>query len=362
VIWQEAALGGFADHSVLGLANLERSRLARQGRLPIPPISYLIEMSFDEAAAGHAAFSIPASAWFTNSAGLIPGGMLAPVADAALGASVGSELGPGVLFTTAELSLSFVSPARPEPGTRIVASGQAIHVGRSVGLSEAFLIAEPAGRLLAHGTTRCAIFPPLDPLPEPPAELPVLGQPAPGSDRSHPLRREIEGEELDPDEFASRGGLEILRGWVDGELPTPPLNKLTGLRPQFVAEGRSEWMLPCSRWLASPAGSVQGGFTAMLADAALTGAIFTTAPAGTAIASLDLKVNYLRPVLPDGGELLASARVTHRGRRLAVAAAELVKDEKRVALATGSAMYLPDRPADLAGEEIPGGAEEDGEG
>jgi uncharacterized protein (TIGR00369 family) len=98
----------------------------------------------------------------------------------------------------------------------------------------------------------------------------------------------------------------------------------------------------------------------MLADAALTGAIFTTAPPGTAIASLDLKVNYLRPVLPDDGELLASARVTHRGRRLAAAGSELAKDGRRVALASGSAMYLPGRPADLAGQEIPGGSEEEG--
>jgi uncharacterized protein (TIGR00369 family) len=359
-IWEEPAPGGYADRSVLGLSHLERNRAARQGRLPISPMTYLTEMAFEEVSAGNAGFSVPASPWFANAAGLIPGGMLAPVADAALGASVGTELAPGILFTTAEISLSFVSPARPEHGTRIVASGQSIHVGRSVGISEAFLLAEPEGRLLAHGTTRCAIFPPLEPLPEPPAELPVLDQTIPGSDPEHPLRRPPAGDVLGQDVFASRSGLEVLRGWVDGELPPPPLHFLTGLRPIFAAEGRAEWSLPCSRWLASPAGSVQGGFTAMLADAALTGAIFTTAPPGTAIASLDLKVNYLRPVLPDDGELLASARVTHRGRRLAAAGSELAKDGRRVALASGSAMYLPGRPADLAGQEIPGGSEEEG--
>jgi len=320
-------------------------------------MTYLTEMAFEEASAGHAAFSVPASPWFSNSAGLIPGGMLGPVADAGLGASVGTELGPGVLFTTAELSLSFVRPVRPQAGNRILASGQAIHVGRSIGLSEAFVLAEPEGRLLAHGTTRCAIFPPLDPIPEPPAELPALDYPEPGSDPAHPLRRPLQGEPLGQELFASCSGLEIVRGWIDGELPTPPLHHLTGLRPVEATEGRVEWALPCTAWLSSPAGSVQGGFTAMLADAALTGAVFTTAPPGTAIASLDLKVNYLRPVLPDGGELRAAAVATHRGRSLAVASAELTKDGDRVALATGSAMFLPGRPADLAGLEIPGGAE-----
>jgi uncharacterized protein (TIGR00369 family) len=357
-IWEEPAIGGYADRSVLGLSHLERNRAARQGLLPVSPMTYLTEMAFEDVSSGHASFSVPASRWLANSAGLIPGGALGPVADAALGASVGTELPAGILFTTAEISLSYVSPMRPHEGSRIVASGQAIHVGRSVGISEAFVLEEPAGRLLAHGTTRCAIFPPLDPIPEPPAELPPLDQAEPGSDPSHPLRRELRGESLGQDVFAARSGLEILRASIEGELPAPPLHHLTGMRPTFAAEGRVEWALPCSRWLSSPAGSVQGGFTAMLADTALTGAIFTTAPPGTAIASLDLKLNYLRPVLPDGGELLAQAKVTHRGRRLAVAGAELVKDGKRVGLASGSAMYLPGRPADLAGQEIPGGSDD----
>jgi len=360
-IWQEPAPGGYADRSVLGLSHLERNTAARQGRLPISPMTYLTELAFGDVSAGHAAFSIPASGWFANGAGLIPGGMLGPVADAALGASVGTELPPGVMFTTAELSLSFVRPLRPEPAMRIVASGQSIHVGRSVGVSEAFVLAEPEGRLLAHGTTRCSIFPPLDPIPEPPSELPVLSQPLPGSDPRHPLRREVAGEVLRQEVFASRSGLEILRGWTCGELPSPPLHHLTGLRPVAVEEGRGEWALPCTPWLSSPAGTVQGGFTAMLADASLTGAVFSTAPPGTAIASLDLKINYLRPVRPGGGELRSTASVTHRGRSLAVASAELHKDGKRVALATGSAMYLPGRPADLAGVEMPGGAEDGSE-
>jgi uncharacterized protein (TIGR00369 family) len=362
-LWTEPPPGGsWADRSVLGLGHLERANAARQGRLPISPMTYLTEMAYDEASDGHATFSIPASPWFANGAGLIPGGMLGPVADAGLGASVGTKLGPGVLFTTAELSLTFISPLRPAPDTRVSASGQAIHVGRSIGVSEAFLIADPGDRLIAHGTTRCAIFPPLDPVPEPPQDLPVLEQEIPGGEEHHPLRRPVRGEPLPPEVFEKHSGLEVMRGWIDGDLPLPPLYHLTGLRPVSVAEGRAEQALPCSAWLASPAGTVQGGFTAMIAEAALAAAAFSTAEAGTAIATLDLKVNYLRPVFPDGKELLARARVLHRGRSLAVSGAELVKDGKTVALATGSAMFLPGRPPDLAGVEFPAGDPEEGGG
>jgi len=86
----------------------------------------------------------------------------------------------------------------------------------------------------------------------------------------------------------------------------------------------------------------------MLADAALQSAIQTTAPAGCAVASMDLKVNFLRPVVPDGQELVGVGTVVHKGRSLVIANAEVVNAEgKRVALATGSALLLPGHPASL---------------
>jgi hypothetical protein len=58
-------------------------------------------------------------------------------------------------------------------------------------------------------------------------------------------------------------------------------------------------------------------------------------------------------VFPDGADLTARARVLHRGRTLLIVAAELTNAEgKQVALATGSSMYLPGRPANLIGVEL----------
>jgi uncharacterized protein (TIGR00369 family) len=93
---------------------------------------------------------------------------------------------------------------------------------------------------------------------------------------------------------------------------------------------------------------VQGGVIAMLADAALASAIMTVTPAATAMASIDLKVNFLRPGIADGRELLARGTVAHAGRTIAVAHSEVVNaDGKRVALATGSALLIPGRSASL---------------
>ena len=357
MIWEEPAKGGYPDAGMLGLSGQERHRAGREGRTPYSPMSYLSELRMTAGSQGHSSFEMPASPWFANSAGVIAG-VLAVIGDAALGSVVHGDLPAGQVMTTAELSMTFLRPALPEPGKRITGSGQLIHRGRSQGLSEMFLF-DPSDALISHGTSRCSVFPPIDPLPDPP-ELPVLDEPRPGSDPADPLQREPQGEILPQSVFDERGGLEVLRGLLAGELPEPPIHHLTGLRIAEVAEGEVTMALPCSKWLSTSAGTVQGGWTAMLTDAALAAAVFSTAPAGTATATLDLKVNYVRPVFPDGEDLLAKARVLHSGRTIAISSAELVNAEgKPVALATGSTMYLPGRPASLAGVEL---ATEDPEG
>jgi uncharacterized protein (TIGR00369 family) len=351
VIWEEPAKGGYPDVGLLGLPGQERHRAGREGRTPNSPMSFLTELRMTAGSQGHSEFEMPASPWFANSAGAIAG-VLAVIGDAALGSVVHGDLPAGQLMTTAELSMTFLRPALPEPGKAVTGAGQLIHRGRSQGLSEAFLF-DASEALICHGTSRCSVFPPLDPLPEPPGELPVLDEPPVGSDPADPLRRELQGEILPQSVFEQRSGLELLRGLASGELPEPPIHHLTGLRIADAAEGAATLALPCSRWLSTSAGTVQGGFTAMLAEAALAAAVFSTAPAGTATATLDLKVNYVRPVFPDGDELVARARVLHQGRTIAIAAAELQNAEgKPVALATGSSMYLPGRPASLAGVEL----------
>lgn len=359
MLWEEEALGGYPDPSLLGLAGIDRLRVAWEGRTPIPPIAFLMEFPFTELGKGHGGFSIPASPWFANATGLIPGGILAVLSDAPLGVALGSVLEPGETFTTAEISLTFLRPVRPDPEGTILGNGQLIHRGRSVGLTEAFMINEKSDELVAYASSRLSIFPPIDPLPEPPEELPVLEQTFPGERPEHPLRRPLRGETLDPEQFESRSGLELLQGWIADELPSPPIYYLLGQRLVDARDGEVTMAMPCSTWLSTAARTVQGGFTALLAESALAAAVFSTAEAGTATAPLDLKVNFLRPVFPDGRELTATAKVAHRGRRIAIANAELTNaDGKRVAIATGSTMYLPGRPADLGGVELESPSEE----
>jgi uncharacterized protein (TIGR00369 family) len=342
---------------MFALSGMELLRWWREGRGPMPPIGYLTKVLLSDGSKGHTSFSMPASPWFANGAGLIPGGMLAVLADAPLGFSIHTDLPPATPYTTAELSLTFLRPVQPDPpdagrkGT-ITGSGQVIHSGRSVALSEAFLFDDRSEELVAHATSRCAILPQLDPVPEP-GEIPVSNQPWPGNSPDDPLNQELQGEFVPEDVFTGNPGLEVLRMYLAGKVPPPPIFHLTGLALREASEGKATMTLPCTPWLSTAMRTVQGGFTAMLADAAQVAAFYTTTEAGTAIATLDLKVNLLRPVFPDGRDLTARATVAHKGRKVAIATARVENaDGKPVALATGSAMYLPGRPLDLYGVDV----------
>ncbi len=347
--WREEVRGGYPDARLLGLSGLERMEAFRKRTAPAPPLHHLTGATPSKFGAGTAEATMPATGWLLNSAGVIGGGTLAIVADIAFGLAVQTEIGPATSYTTAELSLTFLRPAHA--GSDIVASGQAIHVGRSVGLSEVFLLASDPERLLAHGTSRLSVQPPRDGMTPVPDDLPVLEPPTFGT--PDPYLREPPTSVLPQVQWDRLSGLEIVRGQVEGDLEPPPVSRLTGLRAVEAGEGSVTMALPLSAWLTSPAGTVQGGATAMLADAAMMSAALTTAPRGTSIAGLDLKVNYLRPVFADGTELVARAHVEHAGRTIVIVRAELTNAEgKRTALATGSAMYLPGRPASLGEVEL----------
>jgi len=347
-IWAEPVRGGYPDPAALELPGRERLEAFRRIDGPFPPLFHLTGARPVRFGTGTADAEMPASGWLTNSAGVIGGGVLGIVADIAFGCAIETEMPARVPYTTAELSMSFLRPARS--GGTIVASGQTIHAGRSVGLAEAFLLDAESERLIAHGTSRLSILPPVDGRPHIADPSPLAVGPGEPPD---PYLRDPRGEVVPQAAWASLSGTELLGLIASGEFGHPPISRLTGCGLIDFSDGEATMRLPLTRWLTTPARTVQGGVTAMLADAAMMNAVLTTAPAGTAIAGLDLKVNFLRPVIADGTELEARAAVIHRGRTIAIARATLTNaDGKPVAIATGSAMYLPGRAASLGEAEL----------
>jgi uncharacterized protein (TIGR00369 family) len=328
---------------MLALPGLERLRSLGDGNSPAPPMFHLTGARPTGFGKGTADAEMPATPWLLNSAGLIGGGTLAILADIALGCAFETGIGPATPYTTAELSLTFLRPAAA--GGTLTAHGQAIHTGRSIGLSEAFLLDPSGDRLIAHGTSRLSVLPRLDSVPDPPDAGPA----------AEPPQDATPDGVIPQSTWAELSGAEILARQLRGELPPPPIHFLTGLLLSDAGDGTATMRMPATEWLTSPSTLLQGGTIAMLADHAMQAAVLSTAAAGTAVAGLDLKVNFLRPGIADGRDLVARADVVHRGRTLAITRAHVSNaDGKTVVLATGSSMYLPGRPASLGDLELGG--------
>jgi uncharacterized protein (TIGR00369 family) len=336
--WRQPAPEAYPDPSLFGLPGIDQLRAFLDGRAPTPPIGQLTGMRLTEAGLGTAAFTMPATKWLLSPQGLISLGTLTILADGPFGCAIQSALPPATPYATSELSLRLLRPARAE-GT-LVARASLVHASRSLALSRVQIV-DGSGRLLADGSSLCFVQPsgepppPASSVPEPPEEESVYERPA-------------LGETIEQGVWDRMSGIEVFREQLAGNLPYPPIHYLTGARPVAMGDGTAEFAMPCHEWLCSPLRTVEGGTIAMLADHALSSAIQSTVPAGAAFGSIDLKVNYLRPVVPDGRELVSRGRVTHPGRSIAVAQSEVTnEDGKTVALATGSARILPDRPATL---------------
>jgi uncharacterized protein (TIGR00369 family) len=350
-VWEEPVRGSIGDPFGLSLPGIDRMRVAIRGQGPRPPIHHLTGLTPVEAGFGSSTFRMPVTPWLqTTVPGLMVGGIIAFLADGPLGTAIMTMLPPLSYMATSDMSLSFLRPATLDSGS-LVGRARLIHGGRSVALSEV-TIEDNLGRHLAHGTSRGFLLT----APGAPSE-PMAVESPPKYTTPDPYLRPVVGAPFSQGEWNRMSGLEVLHTSIAGDHP-PPIYHLTGIRPTEAAEGSCTFVMPASPWLASPQPVLYGGAIAMLADAALSCAVMTINPAGGSFAPLDLKVNYLRPVLPDGGLMTAHATLVHRGRSMAVATAELSNEQgKRIALASSSVMLLPGRPwsalAEATEREVP---------
>ncbi len=102
-------------------------------------------------------------------------------------------------------------------------------------------------------------------------------------------------------------------------VPAPPIHHLVGLRPVTVGPAAVTFAMPASPRLCSDAGIFHAGTAALVADAALAGAVQVTLPPGAMVATSDLTFDFLRPVDVDSGQLFARARPIDVGDSLGLA-------------------------------------------
>ena len=107
----------------------------------------------------------------------------------------------------------------------------------------------------------------------------------------------------------------------------------------YLEEGRARLTMNVDQRFHNPMGTLHGGIMTDLADASMGVALMSTLSDEESFTTLELKMNFLRPVYE--GELTAEAKVLHRGRTIALVESILKNSErKEVARAVATQMVL----------------------
>jgi uncharacterized protein (TIGR00369 family) len=146
----------------------------------------------------------------------------------------------------------------------------------------------------------------------------------------------------DPATRSSEDGLTFLLGMLNGQRPHPPICRTLGFHLAEVSEGQAvfEGMPRIEHY--NPIGTVHAGFAATLLDSALACAIWSTVGREEAWTTLEIKLNFVRPMTHETGTVRADAKVLHRGATMATSQADL-KDLRGhlIAHGTTTCMIIP---------------------
>lgn len=144
------------------------------------------------------------------------------------------------------------------------------------------------------------------------------------------------------DALRSLNGLEWLRAMVRGEAPPAPLAQVLGFNLEQIEPGSIMVTLEPQEFHYNPMGILHGGVAATLFDTSLGCAVQTKLAAGYAAPTMQLQVNYIRPINIDTGTVFCSGSVIHVGKRSATAEGRLTdRDGKLYAHATGTFIVTP---------------------
>jgi len=127
------------------------------GTLPLNTLAQTLGYDVVEAENGRVVVALVPTGAHLNPAGTVHGGLTATLLDSCMGLAVQSTLDKGIGQTTLEFKISLLRPITPETG-RVTAEGKVLNCGRRIGTAEG-RVTDASGRLLAHGTTTCLVFP-----------------------------------------------------------------------------------------------------------------------------------------------------------------------------------------------------------
>ena len=143
--------------TIMSQTGLEFLKAMVASKVPQAPMAATLGFRIVDVADGRATFEGNPEFRLYNPIGTVHGGFAASLLDSALGCAIFSTMAKGETWTTLELKLNFVRAMSGDTGP-VRAEGRIIHRGRTLATSEGTL-KDRAGKLYAHATTTCMIFP-----------------------------------------------------------------------------------------------------------------------------------------------------------------------------------------------------------
>jgi uncharacterized protein (TIGR00369 family) len=123
---------------------------------------------------------------------------------------------------------------------------------------------------------------------------------------------------------AGLSGLEYLHKILSGALPPPPIGLLMDFRIAEISAGRAVFLVTPAEFHYNPIGVVHGGVAATLLDSAMGCAVHSTLPAGAGYTTLEIKVNYIKAMSVETGEVRCEANTIYVGGRTATAEGKIL--------------------------------------
>jgi uncharacterized protein (TIGR00369 family) len=146
--------------------------------------------------------------------------------------------------------------------------------------------------------------------------------------------------------LTAESGLSFLRGLIEGRHPAPPFSKSTSIYLTEAEEGRVVFTGAPSEGFFNPIGTVHGGWTSAILDSAMACAIHATLAPGQGYTTVEMKINFVRPILPALGLLRCEGVLIHRGGTLATSEGKLFDGAgKLLAHGTETCIILGERRA-----------------
>lgn len=134
-------------------------------------------------------------------------------------------------------------------------------------------------------------------------------------------------------------GLDYFAAMLEGELPPPPISQTMNMTMVSAEAGHVAFACEPGDWAFNPLGSIHGGLACTLLDTVCGCALHTVLPVGRGYTSVELKVNYLKPIMPTSGPLSATGTVVRAGSRVGFTEGE-IRDKHGELVATATSTLL----------------------